>query len=58
MDTFGPIAPTIQMLLGLVVFHEVFSSARLAGFIVIWAALGLYVAEGLLFSRSARHSAR
>jgi len=47
------IAPTIQMVLGLVVFHEAFSSARLAGFIVIWAALALYVAEGLIVARRA-----
>jgi chloramphenicol-sensitive protein RarD len=47
------IAPTIQMFLGLLVFHEAFSSARLAGFIVIWVALGLYVAEGLFVSRRA-----
>ena len=45
------IGPTIQMLLGLVVFHETFTPARLAGFIVIWSALGLYVAEGLWSSR-------
>jgi len=47
------IGPTIQMLLGLVVFHETFTPARLAGFIVIWSALGLYVAEGLWTSRRA-----
>ncbi|GGX83995.1 EamA family transporter RarD [Massilia dura] len=45
------IAPTIQMVLGLVVFHETFTSARLAGFIVIWSALALYVAEGFITSR-------
>ena len=45
------IAPTIQMILGLIVFHETFSPARLAGFIVIWSALGLYVAEGFLTAR-------
>jgi chloramphenicol-sensitive protein RarD len=47
------IGPTIQMLLGLVVFHETFTPARLAGFIVIWSALGLYVAEGLWTGRRA-----
>ncbi len=45
------IAPTIQMILGLVVFHETFTSARLAGFIVIWSALALYMAEGFISSR-------
>jgi chloramphenicol-sensitive protein RarD len=45
------IAPTIQMILGLLVFHETFSKARLAGFIVIWSALALYVAEGFITAR-------
>lgn len=45
------IGPTIQMLLGLTVFGETFSPARLAGFIVIWSALALYVMEGLWVSR-------
>ena len=45
------IAPTIQMILGLVVFHETFTRARLAGFIVIWSALALYMAEGFVTSR-------
>ena len=41
-------SPTLQFLLGVWVFHEAFSSARLVGFAVIWAALALYAAEGLL----------
>ncbi|UGQ46285.1 EamA family transporter RarD [Massilia endophytica] len=45
------LSPTMQMLLGLLVFHEAFSPARLAGFIVIWSALAIYVAEGLWTSR-------
>lgn len=45
------IAPTIQMILGLAVFHETFTRARLAGFIVIWSALALYMAEGFVTSR-------
>jgi chloramphenicol-sensitive protein RarD len=45
------LSPTMQMLLGLWVFHEAFSPARLAGFIVIWSALAIYVAEGLWTSR-------
>ncbi|TWI62943.1 chloramphenicol-sensitive protein RarD [Pseudoduganella lurida] len=45
------ITPTIQMVLGLVFFHETFSSARLAGFILIWSALALYVAEGFWTAR-------
>ena len=45
------IAPTIQMILGLIVFHETFTRARLAGFVVIWSALALYMAEGFIASR-------
>jgi chloramphenicol-sensitive protein RarD len=45
------ISPTMQMLLGVVYFHEVFTPERLAGFAVIWGALGLYVAEGLWAAR-------
>jgi chloramphenicol-sensitive protein RarD len=45
------LSPTMQMLLGLWVFHEAFSAARLIGFIVIWSALAIYVAEGLWMSR-------
>ena len=41
------IAPTIQLLLGVWLFHEGFTAARLIGFCVIWSALALYVAEGL-----------
>jgi chloramphenicol-sensitive protein RarD len=33
------------------VFHEAFPPARLIGFVIIWAALALYVAEGLWAGR-------
>jgi chloramphenicol-sensitive protein RarD len=42
------LSPTLQFLLGVWVFHEAFTSARLVGFAVIWAALALYAAEGLM----------
>ncbi|WP_395403878.1 EamA family transporter RarD [Pseudoduganella sp. UC29_106] len=51
------LSPTIQMLLGLWVFHEAFSSERMAGFIVIWSALAVYMAEGLWTSRRASAAA-
>ncbi len=41
------IGPTIQLALGIYLFHEAFSGARLAGFAMIWSALALYAAEGL-----------
>ena len=41
------IGPTIQLSLGIYLFHEVFTFERMLGFIVIWSALALYAAEGL-----------
>lgn len=48
------LSPTIQFVLGVWLFHEAFSSDRLVGFVMIWAALALYAGEGLLRSRSAK----
>jgi chloramphenicol-sensitive protein RarD len=45
------LAPTLQFLLGVWVFHEAFSRERLVGFAVIWAALILYAAEGLIYAK-------
>jgi chloramphenicol-sensitive protein RarD len=44
-------SPSMQALLGVLVFHEAFPLPRLIGFIVIWSALALYVAEGLWAGR-------
>lgn len=41
------IGPSIQLSLGVFLFHEAFTSAHLAGFVLIWSALALYAAEGL-----------
>jgi chloramphenicol-sensitive protein RarD len=41
------IAPTLQLLLGVWLYHEPFGGARLFGFAAIWAALALYTLEGL-----------
>ena len=46
-------SPTLQFLLGVWVFHEAFSTKRLVGFAVIWVALALYAAEGVINSRRA-----
>lgn len=45
------IAPTLQFLLGLWVFHEAVQASRLIGFTFIWAALLIYSLEGWWFSR-------
>ena len=45
------IGPTIQLSLGIFMFHEAFTSARLIGFALIWSALALYATEGVLAGR-------
>jgi chloramphenicol-sensitive protein RarD len=50
MSTLGIlqyISPSIQLLIGIWIYHEPFSPQRLAGFVIIWSALLLYSAEGL-----------
>ena len=50
MSTLGILqymSPTIQLLIGVWVYHEPFSTHRLTGFMIIWSALALYSAEGL-----------
>jgi len=41
------IGPTIQLLLGIWLYHEPFGGDKLIGFALIWLALALYSAEGL-----------
>lgn len=41
------LTPTMQFLLGVVVFGEPVSGARLAGFAVVWAALVLFTADAV-----------
>jgi chloramphenicol-sensitive protein RarD len=45
------IAPTLQFLTGIFVFHEAFDRTRLVGFVFIWAALVIYAGEGLWQAR-------
>ncbi len=42
------ITPTLQFLIGLFVFDEPFTTQRLVGFAIIWLALLIFSAEGLL----------
>lgn len=48
------ISPTLQFLLGVVVYHEPFTRAKLAGFCIVWMALVLFGIEGVMFYRSRR----
>jgi chloramphenicol-sensitive protein RarD len=47
------IAPSLQLLCGVVFFHESFGPAVAAGFALIWVALLIYAADGLWRARSA-----
>lgn len=51
LGLFQYIGPTIQLLLGVWLFHEPFSATRLMGFVIIWSALALYTLEGFWHSR-------
>lgn len=47
------IAPTCQFLIGVLIYNEPFTQARLIGFSIIWAALFLYWLESFLAHRRA-----
>jgi chloramphenicol-sensitive protein RarD len=51
------IAPSLQLVCGVYLFHESFGPARVAGFTLIWLALLIYAADGLLRARGARRAA-
>jgi chloramphenicol-sensitive protein RarD len=48
------IAPTLQLSLGVWVWHEPFGLARAVGYALIWLALAVYSAESLWIARAAR----
>jgi len=48
------IAPSLQLLCGVVLYGEPFSAVQAQGFACIWLALGIYAADGLLRLRRAR----
>jgi chloramphenicol-sensitive protein RarD len=48
------LAPTVQLLLGIWVFHEAFSRPQMISFSFIWAALALYTADNLIAQRRVR----
>jgi chloramphenicol-sensitive protein RarD len=45
------VGPTLQFLIGVLVFGEPFPRARAIGFVLIWAALAFYAADSLWRSR-------
>ncbi len=48
------IAPTLQFLLGVFLYHEPFSGAQFVGFSLVWTALVLFLLERWRFSHSLR----
>ncbi len=50
------IAPSLQFMFGVLVFHEEMSRGRWAGFALIWVALVLFAGEGLWAARRRRVS--
>ncbi len=53
MGVLQYIAPTMQLLLGVLVYREPFTSVQLVGFSMVWAALLIMAGEGLLTRRPA-----
>ncbi len=51
------LGPSLQLGLGVFVFHEPLPSVKLAGFALIWLALALYATEGAVFSARLRANA-
>ncbi|MBL6749624.1 MAG: EamA family transporter RarD [Nevskia sp.] len=45
------VGPTLQLLIGAVLFGEPFSRVQACGYAIIWAALAIYTADGLLRAR-------
>lgn len=48
------LAPSVQLALGIWVYHEAFSRARALCFVFIWAALGLYTIDNVIAQRRSR----
>jgi chloramphenicol-sensitive protein RarD len=51
------IGPTLQLLVGVLVFHEAFPMARLLGFALIWSALLVYALDGVRQRRAQKQPA-
>lgn len=45
------IAPTMQFLLGALVYREKFTSSQFVGFVLVWISLALFGVEGAMFHR-------
>ena len=52
------IGPTLQFLVGWLVYGEPFDRTRFVGFAIVWGALALFAADGLRAARDARAAGR
>jgi chloramphenicol-sensitive protein RarD len=48
------IAPTLQFLIGVLIYHEPFTRAKFIGFACVWVALIIFGIEGFLAYRTQR----
>ncbi len=48
------IAPTLQFIIGALIYHEPFDATRAIGFGAVWLALAVYTIEGLAMRRKSR----
>ena len=48
------LAPVIQLIVGVLVFHEPMPPARLAGFALVWLALVVFTVDGIRNVRRSR----
>lgn len=48
------LAPTLQLLIGVLVFHEPMPPVRLAGFVLVWTALAIFTYDALRRTRGQR----
>jgi chloramphenicol-sensitive protein RarD len=52
------VGPTLQLIIGVWLYHEPFGGARAVGYAVIWVALAIFSIDGLRQWRAARHAPR
>jgi chloramphenicol-sensitive protein RarD len=51
------VAPTMQFMIGVLVFHEPFTHSQMVGFSIIWTALILFWVEGFMVRQRAKAAA-
>jgi chloramphenicol-sensitive protein RarD len=52
------ISPTLQLLCGVLLWHEPFGGTKLVGYVLIWLALVIYTLEGTCWARLRRREQR